>query len=803
MSTSPSTKRTHSSVDSNELPTPKRKRVPPKCEWIKGQQAWREWVVGAASLPILWIHGPPGCGKTTLLQQIVKEFYESEEQLEVISYYFPTNSDQSPTLVDTIISGFLGHRDLDDESRSQLEEQIPYVPPGPDRPLVRWDHLPTLLEKKLRAILVIDGLDEISNKDYDYNFPAKLKDLATQYPNQIRLLVSSSTDSPIQKRFADCPNIAISAEMVDEDLEQYIRSELDSDEYLASYCDDLVGPLKEKCQGNFLWATLAIEDIKVRTRAGQNPNVDSLPTSLDDVYARCLDHTATNLEPDAFNLRNTILKYLTASCRPLKEREWVNVCLIETNMLLQPGSLHSLAERVCGRLIKTQDGDCTQLIHYSAKDFLQSSYLSLQKIPGLSTTEANASIARLCIGYLSHPIFNRSFEETERNPHRVDSDYALLEYASLFWVHHVSQAEPSQELRDLIKAFFASKNAFAWADTFLPRFLSSSIIHAAPRPSNTARFFYLMSLKSQLVNFFDGTEKAEFEEQASKFLLESYEKALADERDCIPIKRQLVWRLLDLAEVYGWLGGERLDALPLLEEALETARELDDRIEVMQAIADYHKRDGKYEEARILLEDLVSQLARDVEPNDTRQMFALDSLGWVCMRLDRLDEAAVYLQQALDIAIRRHGSTSTHTLRSKVTLAEVLNKLGRAEEAEVLCKELKAQVSDHRETGIDMPKDSVSQLNTLAAVYMQQQKFDEAIQTYETVVDDRTKVFGNDHRMTLWATMQLGIAKQSGGALMGARELFEALLPKQIKILGEHHPDVKESRDRLEVLKNE
>jgi tetratricopeptide (TPR) repeat protein len=185
-----------------------------------------------------------------------------------------------------------------------------------------------------------------------------------------------------------------------------------------------------------------------------------------------------------------------------------------------------------------------------------------------------------------------------------------------------------------------------------------------------------------------------------------------------------------------------------------------------------------------------------------RNMFALDSLGWVCMRLNRLDESARNLEGALKIATANYGSLSTFTLRSKVTLAEVLNKLGRADEAEVLCTELKTQVQQNRDNGTPLPKDSISQLNTLAAVYVQQKKFDEAIETYGAIVDDRKKIFGDAHPMTLWATMQWAIAKESKGSLEEALRMFEDLLPKQIKILGETHPDVKEGKSRLQGLKS-
>jgi SpoVK/Ycf46/Vps4 family AAA+-type ATPase len=45
----------------------KRQRLPQTCEWILREptyNAWKSW--DDASPPVLWIHGPPGCGKSYL-----------------------------------------------------------------------------------------------------------------------------------------------------------------------------------------------------------------------------------------------------------------------------------------------------------------------------------------------------------------------------------------------------------------------------------------------------------------------------------------------------------------------------------------------------------------------------------------------------------------------------------------------------------------------------------------------------------------------------------------------------------------
>lgn len=88
------------------------------------------------------------------------------------------------------------------------------------------------------------------------------------------------------------------------------------------------------------------------------------------------------------------------------------------------------------------------------------------------------------------------------------------------------------------------------------------------------------------------------------------------------------------------------------------------------------------------------------------------------------------------------GSQSPFSLCSRVTLAEVLGKLGRHEEAEALCAQLEQQIRERRSRGAPLPRDCVSQLYTLVAIYVQRGKYREAAETYETMVADRERRLG-------------------------------------------------------------
>ncbi len=761
----------------------KKQRFAQPCEWIKREEAYRNWC-DDDSPPILWIHGSPGCGKTFLAKYIVDQFRDSEEKSTVISYFCDADSSLA-CILSSIESQLWRHPSLDEEFREKKrrESVLPAfnnTPSASDRTFLLWDQITELLKMGLEFRLIVDGVDELPDQalqDQGFNFPARLVEMATQSWSKIKLLITSQTEPFMQALLEGHPNISITPKKV-KDLERFIRSEVEQFHFLAPFVDDISPELVRQSEGSFLWACLCVGELNSRAVQGQVPDVKSLPSQVGDLYGRILERQSQRMSRRDIDSRDHILKWLVNAKRPLSGKELSTVRMVETN--LSPLE-QAHATQLCGSLV-IEEENTLKPVHHTLRQFLLKAQPGMNNIIYAGAKKANTSIALTCLKYLSHPAFNRPLYEMEENvgDPAVEEPYSFLEYASLYWIHHVCNAEKSLELQDL-----------------------------ARRPANSARILQLFTMKSQLVRYFEEAEKKELDEQITTFLRKSHEKALADERQRDrPKPIQEIKRTIDLAEIYGWLPDHKSKAQPLLREALALCSILEDTdgkilaIEVQQALADDCKRGGKYEEALDILTDLISRASLVLQPNDMRNMFALDSLGWVCMRLNRLDESARNLEGALKIATANYGSLSTFTLRSKVTLAEVLNKLGRADEAEVLCTELKTQVQQNRDNGTPLPKDSISQLNTLAAVYVQQKKFDEAIETYGAIVDDRKKIFGDAHPMTLWATMQWAIAKESKGSLEEALRMFEDLLPKQIKILGETHPDVKEGKSRLQGLKS-
>lgn len=785
----------------------KRQHLPKTCEWILREpiyKAWKDWE--DTSSPILWIHGPPGCGKSYLAQYIVKDLKAAEDESAVLSHFCDASSTPASVLR-SVLAQLLLHpraeRDLKEQITETVEQLSPDSHSAPLDPTYRlWDKVIKIVEGAPPITLVIDGLDELPSKyllPAEFDFPSRLMELTAVMAGYIRLLVLSRTEASIRNAFKDSREIQITPSRVRDDAEIFISSEVSKHANLVPLKDKIVDALLSQSEGIFLWAALAVKTLAQEPTGKFLEKLENLPASLDDLYASIFEHQSAELGDGEILLRDSILRLMLFAVRPLRVIEIANALSVESNVFIP--DLEAKSIEVCGSLVKIGDG-ILRPMHHSLRDFLLGEHSALQRIVGIKPSIGNLFISKTLLHYLAHSKFGRISEPLDSD--NFHSTHPLAEYATLYWAYHASQAVSDPSLQAQIRSFFNQDNAKEWADRLLPLFLHRSVLPVPPRPFNTARFFHLFSLKSQIVNYFDSKQKTEVDEQISNYLRSTYEEILESARTQDGSESlSVLKRLLDLAEVYSWLPSHQKHVPTVLEEALRISSQLsspeaqDLAVAAHQALADEHKRNGKYEDAQKLLDKLL-YLAHDrIPPNDPKMMFALDSLGWACMRRGQLEPAAKHLQDALDIATERYGSHSPMTLRSKVTLAEVLGKLGRGEDAEALCASLKEQLRRHRENSVALPKDSISHLNTLAAIYMQEGKYDEAKEMYKVVVEDRRKLFGEEHRLTLWAEMQWGIAMDKGGDTEAARETFESLVTRQEKVLGSGHPDVKEVKGRL------
>ncbi|RVX68689.1 hypothetical protein B0A52_07116 [Exophiala mesophila] len=800
----------------------KRARTFKPGEWIFQQEVYRAWEEAAqttnTSSKTLWVHGPPGSGKSFLSRTVADRLQNSPDQRPIASYLCEEASSASK-IVESILVQLARHPRTPQADKETLSNSINTLTKRNNHNLTpaeaAWDVFTSAVNNISACLLVLDGIDELKPQllnENGFNFAKNLRELQQNHNGVVKLFLSSEDVVVIRDAFKESPALELTLGKLNDDLEVFTADLVDGHSNLIPYKNDIVKDLVEL--GNFTSIYIAVQCLSNGSTGSGVEDQLSIFHSIDlrGMYVELFDKQYPTLSWADRDLRDSILRWVANAIRPLSISELASFCTVSTNSFVQ--DFETKAVQVCNHLVKV-DGERLVPVHHSLLIFLRSDHrVALSRLHKVRGEAGHLSMAIACLRYLTHPNFAVAAMNPDPNL-GLEANSPILEYAVLYWVYHVSQAErASAELQSLVMAFFASPVAFFWIDRLLPQFLYRSVLPIPPRPKHAARFMYIFGLKSQIAKLFqDESSKEELDRIWMETLHRGYEDALREAKAEFGEKHaQVVERTLDLAEVCDWLPGLRARSGRLFQEAYNLAMDLNLSeatspadvalgLATSQAFADSEKRAGKYAHARDILNKLLPEISAQAvaSERDTMLMYALDGLGWVCMKLGRLDEAASHLKEALDIATKLHGSTSSLTLRSKVTQAEIMVELGRSDEAMGLCQQLIRQLEEWQQgEGIPIPSDSISHLNTLANVFMAEHKFAEAAQTFSAVVKNRSETFGIDHPITLWATMMLGLAMEKADA--DPREvmtLFNDLIPRQEKALGAQHPDVDTSRKAL------
>lgn len=793
----------------------KRHRLPQTCEWIRQEPAyaaWKAWDESSSS--VLWIQGPVGIGKSYLADYIASDVEEVNPKSTVLTTSCTAAS--TPTsivhrLTAQLLQSEQTSDDLKGKAASVIENTSNTSPVPYDVSYLAWDGMTAIVEESQRLTLIIDGLDEVSDEflsRQNFDLPSKLVELTTILAGNVRLLVLSRPQASILRALRDSPSIQVTAAKVAEDIKRFCLFEVGKHSLLSKDADTIARQVAQQSEGIFIWASLAIKVLAQQTtQEGVQNHLETLPISLEELYLEVFEQQSTHLDQTHIMLRDLILRWLVFSVRPMKATEVANAISTEANFFIT--DMEATAAETCGPLVKFEDG-YMKPVHHSLRDFLCSEPRGSSHEKVVRPDEQNLRMAKALLEYLKHPQFQEIAHISDLK--EFGKLHPVAEYATLYWVHHLSLARADDDLQDQIQSFFASTNARVWIDTLLSKFLTSSVLPIPPRPAMNARFFHISMLMSQIVNYFEQGKREEIKQHLDNWLESVYEGLFTELGAIGDLESaEYLLRWIELAEVYSWLPGKDDKASKNLREAIDSFSQSTNPeckhliIAAQQALADDLKRNGNYAEAQKILEDLVKNTLENVSDEHPALPFAYDSLGWVLSRQGKLDDSAIHLRKALELCSKHFGSRSPYTLRTRLTLAEVLAKLGQNEEADALCSALESQLAEYTQernpqAKDTISKDSIAHINILAGIYMQQGKYAQARNTFQMVVEDRKLKFGPDSRLTLWAEMQLGLATREAGDVEEAQAIFNTLLPRQSKVLGPDHQDVKDVTKMLQEL---
>ena len=157
-------------------------------------------------------------------------------------------------------------------------------------------------------------------------------------------------------------------------------------------------------------------------------------------------------------------------------------------------------------------------------------------------------------------------------------------------------------------------------------------------------------------------------------------------------------------------------------------------------------------------------------------------------------QTALTLKDAVDMLADTLGPDHPRTLTARNNLAYAYQQAGHLSTAINMYEDLLPDMT--RLLGPDHPHTLTARGN-LAAAYQDAGHISTAIDIYEALLADRTRILGPDHPDTLTARNNLATAHQQAGHLSTAIAMYEALLTDCTRILGPDHPDTLRTRNNL------
>ena len=157
-------------------------------------------------------------------------------------------------------------------------------------------------------------------------------------------------------------------------------------------------------------------------------------------------------------------------------------------------------------------------------------------------------------------------------------------------------------------------------------------------------------------------------------------------------------------------------------------------------------------------------------------------------------QTALTLQEAVGMLIDALGPDHPDTLATRGNLAIAYRKSGNLEKAIDIFEDVLANRT--RLLGPDHP-DTLATRNNLALAYRESGNLQKAIDIFEDVLANRTRLLGPDHPDTLTTRNNLALAHQDAGLLSTAIDMHHALLNDAIRLLGPNHPHTLRTRGNL------
>ena len=491
-----------------------RSRLEGTCDWFLQREQFQTWMAthAASEARILWIHGPPGFGKTILTARLIHHLRQIPS-LHIASFFCKSETDagRHPTAIVRSWVAQLINEDLaaleaarktfhGNELRTATESDV-------------WKLFRAMSLGKQNYVFVVDGFDEciksdlVSSAHATNDRTAFLRNLIQNAKNTgIRILIVSRNESDIcyQLGTGHAKTLAsiirfFEYEIATEDTKGDIQAFASSiiGEELSNKSKHVRNEISEtaadKSHGMFLWVELLRKRLsRGKTTQQLRDTVGATPIGLNQAYERDLKWIA-ELETDRRIRAIGILRWTLFAIRPLTIGELTEALMTEvlghfTNDRADDSPndwdqyyANEQIRDLCGSLIefRGQEGSepvkqwTIHFVHSSVREYLLGAVSMndpiLNRFPFSNITSAQIALAKVCLQYLCSDVLHGRRDQEADDVQKLVKEYQFLEYASRHWFMHAKGEDGvSKYLQPLIDSLLEPKASrwTKWSEVF-------------------------------------------------------------------------------------------------------------------------------------------------------------------------------------------------------------------------------------------------------------------------------------------------------------------------------------------------
>ncbi|KAK6340516.1 hypothetical protein TWF696_008842 [Orbilia brochopaga] len=410
-------------------------------QWLSPTEAYSEWTTSEKA-SVLWVSGPPGCGKSVLSAYISELLSKNAASRSIVCRFFCNGRIKERhdpiVMLRSIIYQIVVRRrrllQLVRKARSlqgpQLFQQLSGL----------WELLLDILktEKQIPIVVVIDAIDECDEAtqlmlvNRITKFTQSAEDSRTKFFITARGYLSASYRIPSDKTKYYHLDLDDFQPEIGRDVVRVIQQRLDLFVQRSRCTDDLRARLElslaSRAEKTFLWVSLVLSSLESKPIIEPSDllSINKLPPTVSILYRQFLENIPGSIRKAAGEL----LRILVCSGKPLRIDE-MNLLLdhyLESGIGREhPVYTDDMVKHLLYPFVRASNDGLT-LIHQSVRDFLIDLETSDEDVEdliqafGVDLSRDSRTIARACMRYLlSDPFTSDLFSDTSDGSNTADS----------------------------------------------------------------------------------------------------------------------------------------------------------------------------------------------------------------------------------------------------------------------------------------------------------------------------------------------------------------------------------------------